>query len=212
MNRRKFQIVIILSFIAFSCMYGQSSKDYDILLEQTNNESFPKVLIYDAPVLPINYVEYKKLGFDYISVYSLKDPKSVPNDVKYILWTGVASNDAKSKWSVEKSPFVDDIGQYAKRWNDRLNYYMVTYNNPKDKDDFGIIVLDIESKKNSAELEKLLNIKQRWRNYTDILLSLQNLSIITIKYGVLIAMCQLNVIGGVFLKRHGLNGHQIHHI
>jgi len=154
MNRRKFQIVIILSFIAFSCMYGQSSKDYDILLEQTNNESFPKVLIYDAPVLPINYVEYKKLGFDYISVYSLKDPKSVPNDVKYILWTGVASNDAKSKWSVEKSPFVDDIGQYAKRWNDRLNYYMVTYNNPKDKDDFGIIVLDIESKKNSAELEK----------------------------------------------------------
>src|SRR5690554_2209291 len=81
-------------------------------------------------------------------------PKSIPNKYKYVLWTGIASNDAKAKWSSEKSPFVDDIYQYPKRWNKRLDYYKNKYANPLDNDPFGIMILDIEAKKNNSQLEK----------------------------------------------------------
>lgn len=124
-----------------------------MLLSNNKNDQFPKTLIYDAPSLPITYQDYIRLGFDYISSYSLNDPSKVPNRFKYILWTGVASNDAKAKWSTEKSPFVNDIDQYEKRWNNRLNYYKKTYINPNDRNDFGILILDIEAKKNNEQLE-----------------------------------------------------------
>ena len=135
-------------------LFAQSSNNYRTLLSKNKNDLFPKVLIYDAPNLPLTYQDYIRLGFDYISVYSVDDPNSIPNRYKYLLWTGIASNDANAKWSTEKSPFVDDISQYAKRWNNRLNYYRNTFSMPQDNDGFGIMILDIESKKNNAELEK----------------------------------------------------------
>lgn len=134
--------------------FAQSSNQYKSLVSDHKNNLFPKKMIYDAPKLPISYLDYNRLGFDYISSYSLENPTKVPNRYKYILWTGVASNDAKAKWATEKSPFVDDIDQYARRWDNRLNYYRKTYENPYDKDGFGVMILDIESKKNNTQLEK----------------------------------------------------------
>lgn len=46
-----------------------------------------------------------------------------------------------------KSPFVSDIDQYTKRWDNRLKYYKRSFYNQNDKDEFGVMVLDIESKK-----------------------------------------------------------------
>lgn len=152
---KKIFIGILLIFIfAINDTIAQTSKQYRVLLTNNKNDLFPKVLIYDAPNLPISYQDYIRLGFDYISSYSLVNSTNVPNRYKYILWTGVASNDAKAKWSTEKSPFVDDISQYAKRWNNRLNYYRKTYSKPNDNGAFGVMILDIEAKKNSAQLEK----------------------------------------------------------
>lgn len=147
-------LVFLLYNVLDVTILGQSANLYERIISKTNNQNFPKVLIYDAPSLTINYDEYIRLGFDYISSYSLDNPKSVPNKYKYILWTGVASNDANAKWSVERSPFVDDISQYANRWNNRLDYYRKTYYNYNDLNDFGVMVLDVEAKNNNDELEK----------------------------------------------------------
>lgn len=137
-------------------VFSQSANQYRVLISNNKNDDFPKTLIYDAAKLPITYKEYNQLGFKYISSSSLDKPVLVPNKYKYILWTGVASNDAKAKWSTEKSPYINDIDQYAERWDNRLNYYKKTYYNPNDKDDFGVMVLDIESKKSNDELNKKL--------------------------------------------------------
>jgi hypothetical protein len=154
MCKKRFTGLFLLILFTNMGLIAQSLSNYRALLSNNKNDLFPKVLIYDAPNLPISYQEYKRLGFDYISVYSIDDPKSVPNRYKYLLWTGIASNDAKAKWSTEKSPFVDDISQYAKRWNKRLNYYRKTYSKPSDTDDLGVMILDIEAKKNNTQLEK----------------------------------------------------------
>lgn len=154
MYKRTFYSLFALCFIIVNTpTVAQSPNRYKELLVN-NNSLFPKTLIYDAPVLPISYREYIQLGFDYISSYSLENPKNAPNRFKYILWTGVASNDAKAKWSTEKSPFVDDIDQYAKRWDNRLSYYYKTYGYHQENDRFGVMILDIEAKKNNDQLEK----------------------------------------------------------
>lgn len=154
MCKKRFTGLFLLILFTNMGLIAQSLSNYRALLSNNKNDLFPKVLIYDAPNLPISYQEYIRLGFDYISVYSIDDPKSVPNRYKYLLWTGIASNDAKAKWSTEKSPFVDDISQYAKRWDNRLNYYRKTYSKPNDTDDLGVMILDIEAKKNNTQLEK----------------------------------------------------------
>lgn len=144
---------IMILLIFSSILNAQTKESYRRFVANNKNDLFPKILIYDGPQLPINYQDYLRIGFDYISVYSISNNKSIPNKYKYVLWTGVASNDAKAKWSTEYSPFVDDINQYAGRWNNRLNFYKSTYYNPNDKNDIGVMVLDIESKKSNAELE-----------------------------------------------------------
>lgn len=152
--KKKLWIFLYLNFMIFGFVKSQSSADYKEILSHTQNASFPKVLVYDAPQLPISFREYIQLGFDYVSVYSLPNPKSIPNRYKYILWTGVASNDGNGKWATERSPFVDDIQQYPKRWNNRLNYYKEKYYNYSDNSRFGMMVLDIEARKSIKELEK----------------------------------------------------------
>ncbi len=152
--KKKLWIFFFLSFMIFEVVKPQSSADYKKILSYTQNALFPKVLVYDAPQLPISFREYLQLGFDYVSVYSLPNPKTIPNRYKYILWTGIASNDGNGKWALERSPFVNDTQQYPKRWNNRLNYYKERYYNYSDKNKFGMMVLDIESRKSSKELEK----------------------------------------------------------
>lgn len=154
MYKKVFLIVFILNVTINTTLIAQTSGQYRELLANNKNDLFPKILIYDGPKLPISYQDYIHLGFDYISVYSMDNPKNTPNRYKYLLWTGVASNDANAEWSTQKSPFVNDIDQYAKRWNNRLNHYKTTYYNLKDSNDIGIIILDIESKRNNAQLEK----------------------------------------------------------
>lgn len=152
--KKKVLVFLFLSFMIFEIVKPQSSADYKEILSYTQNASFPKRLVYDAPQLPISFKEYMQLGFDYVSVYSLPNPKSIPNRFKYILWTGIASNDGNGKWASERSPFVNDTQQYPKRWNNRLNYYKERYYNYSDKNKFGMMVLDIEARKSSKELEK----------------------------------------------------------
>lgn len=146
--------LLLVNVVMCTPVAAQSSNQYQQILRNSNNSSFPKVLIFDAPTLPLTYNEYLQLGFDYISSYSIQNPTNVPNRYKYILWTGVSSNDAKAKWSTVQSPFVDDINQYPKRWDNRLNYYKKTYYNPNDRNDIGLMILDIESKQNNEQLEK----------------------------------------------------------
>jgi len=154
-NTVKVIFLSLLFSLSIFSVYSQSSEEfYKRLLSKNSNVTFPKDLIYDGPKLPISYDDLLQLGFDYISVYSMDYPKSIPNKYKYVLWTGIASNDAKAKWSTEKSPFVNDIYQYPKRWNRRLDYYKNNYANTLDNDSFGIIILDIEAKKNNSQLEK----------------------------------------------------------
>lgn len=152
--QRRNNISILFIIIVSNFIYAQSPNIYSELLLNNKNNSFPKVLIYDGPRLPITYLDYLDLGFDFISVYSLEDPINVPNRYKYILWTGISSNDAKAKWSIERSPFVSDKDHYPNRWNSRLNYYKKTYFNPLDNDNIGVIILDIEAKKTNEELEQ----------------------------------------------------------
>lgn len=152
--QRRNNISILFIIIVSNFIYAQSPNIYSELLLNNKNNSFPKVLIYDGPRLPITYLDYLDLGFDFISVYSLEDPTNVPNRYKYILWTGISSNDAKAKWSIERSPFVSDKDHYPNRWNSRLNYYKKTYFNPLDNDNIGVIILDIEAKKTNEELEQ----------------------------------------------------------
>lgn len=147
-------ILLFLNIVGSNIVLAQSAKSYKEILSENRNDKFPKVLIYDAPQLPISYKDYIKLGFDYLSVYSLTDAKTVPNSYKYLLWTGIASNDAKAKWSTERSPFVDDINQYTKRWNNRLNHYKKKYYNSNDRSNLGLMILDIEAKRSNEELEK----------------------------------------------------------
>ena len=154
MYRKLFIGLLVFIIIPNIDALGQSSNEYKTLLSNNKNDDFPKAFIYDAPKLPITYEQYIQLGFNFISSYSIDNPSSVPNRYKYILWTGVASNDAKAKWSTEKSPFVDDINQYEKRWDNRLNYYRKKYANPHDTVGFGVMILDIESKKDNNQLEK----------------------------------------------------------
>lgn len=98
---KKIFIGILLIFIfAINDTIAQTSKQYRVLLTNNKNDLFPKVLIYDAPNLPISYQDYIRLGFDYISSYSLVNSTNVPNRYKYILWTGDASNDAKADLKV----------------------------------------------------------------------------------------------------------------
>lgn len=146
--------ILLFASITYKEVFSQSINQYKDLLSQNKNDDFPKTLIYDAAKLPITYKEYNQLGFKYISTSSLDKPSLVPNKYKYIIWTGVASNDAKAKWSTEKSPFVSDIDQYTKRWDNRLKYYKRSFYNQNDKDEFGVMVLDIESKKSNEELNK----------------------------------------------------------
>ena len=119
---KKIQIGLSL-FVLLNCcaVFAQSSRQYKELLTKTQNHLFPKTLIYDAPSLPISYQDYIKFGFDYISVYSMNNPKSVPNRYKYLLWR--VSSNGESKMVNGEESFVGDIGQYARRWNNRLNYY-----------------------------------------------------------------------------------------
>ena len=146
--------LFLVNVVMSTVVVAQSSDQYKKLLASNKNDLFPKVLIYDGPKLPISYQYYIRLGFDYISVYSIDKPQSIPNRFKYVLWTGVASNNGKGKWALQKSPFVDDIHQYANRWNSRLNHYKKSYDNPNDRDDIGLMILDIEAKKNNGELRK----------------------------------------------------------
>lgn len=94
--------ILLFTFITYNEVFSQSINQYKVLLSQNKNDDFPKTLIYDAAKLPITYKEYNQLGFKYISTSSLDKPSLVPNKYKYIIWTGVASNDAKAKWSTEK--------------------------------------------------------------------------------------------------------------
>ena len=152
--KKKLIFLFFFTYISMNGVNAQTVSFYQELLLKNSNNLFPKDLIYDAPNLPISYKDFRRLGFDYISVYSLDNPRIVPNRFKYLLWTGVASNDANAKWHTEKNPFADDIKQYPKRWNARLNAYKTKFNNPYDKDPFGLMILDIEAKKGLVQLEK----------------------------------------------------------
>lgn len=101
----------LLLFILLTCkgVGAQSSKQYRALLSNNKNVLFPKTLIYDAPNLPISFQDYISLGFDYISVYSMNDPKSVPNRYKYLLWTGIASNWRKRSISTHSNGSIHSL-------------------------------------------------------------------------------------------------------
>lgn len=146
-------IFLCVLFLQMSCVNKKQMVSSQII---TNNEiiPFPKVIIYDAPQLPITIQDYFNLGFTHISVYSVPEPNKIPNKNKYIVWTGIASNDVNAKWWTEKTPFNHDISQYKVRWNNRLDYYRKKYYNPSDKEKFGIMMLDIEAKKNDIQLQK----------------------------------------------------------
>ena len=180
MCKKRFSGLFLLILFTNMGLFAQSLSNYRTLLSNNKNDDFPKTLIYDAAKLPITYKEYNQLGFKYISASSLDKPVLVPNKYKYIIWTGVASNDAKAKWSTEKSPFINDVEQYAKRWDNRLIYYKKTYYNPNDKDDFGVMVLDIESKKSNDELNKkppyrTQNIRNKERTIADYKIEMEKL-------------------------------------
>lgn len=145
-------LIVLLFFSA--PMHGQSRKHYVQLLKEVNNSSFPKVIVYDGPKIPISFQEYLKLGFSFINTYSLNNPQQVPNKYKYVLWTGIAfnHNDKNAPWAKNYSPFGNDLLKYENFWGNRLRLYYNAFNNPHDKNKFGLIVLDIEAKRHVSSL------------------------------------------------------------
>lgn len=150
------KIGILGIFVLFpSLIFGQNIDDFYHQLTQKNiNKNFPKKIVYDGPQLPLNIDEYNRLGFSYVSVYSLVNSREVPNSKKYILWTGVAFDYPNSNWSKSLTPFGNNLNEYEKTWNTNLKSFHEKYSNPKDKSKYGMIVLDIEAKKTADQLKQ----------------------------------------------------------
>lgn len=114
---------------------------------RSDHVGFSKSVVYDGMRLQLSFNDYLDLGFSHISVSSVDNPEQIPNRIKYLLWTGVASNDVGTKWSKEKTPYVGkELSEYKTRWKNRLSYYERKYDNPRDTSRFGIIILDIEAR------------------------------------------------------------------
>lgn len=151
----KFIYLFFLIVITPDIVCSQIKSDFYLdLISSYDNKSFPKTIVYDGPQLPFGIDNYQKLGFSYISAYSLKEPKKEPNSYKYILWTGVAYDNPTSNWAKQLNPFDNDMARFTSIWNNLFDYYNKLYSNPKDKSNFGMIILDIEAKKNSENLRK----------------------------------------------------------
>lgn len=143
----KFLLILILVF--FNCKSQNIS--YVNELKAIDNSNFPKKLIYDARTLPVEYSALKKFGFDFVSVYSVKDYNKIPDNNKYILWTGIAHDLPNSNW-MRNIPEKNNLPAYENLWRDRLNHYKKDYN--KSPSRVGMIVLDIEARENTLDINK----------------------------------------------------------
>lgn len=183
---RKILCVHFMMFYLINITTAQNLSDFysDILL-RNKNKTFPKTVIYDASQLPIMMKDYLELGFSYVSVYSLINPKIESNSAKYVLWTGVASDYPDSNWAKLGIPYDNNMNIYRDMWDYTLNLYNKRYYNYSDSSKYGIIILDIEMKKSNESLGQnppfykgmAQSSEQSIHNYKSAMRSLYNIPI-----------------------------------
>jgi len=144
----KFYILILLSISTIGCITTKFVNNYIY-----NKINLRKTIVYSGAKLSKSPSELCGLGFSHLDVLSVEDHQQISNSHKYILWTGIAFEVLNSPWARDQSPYNNDLVKFKKLWKDRLDFYKKKYDNPSDCKKIGIIVLDIESRKNNKEIE-----------------------------------------------------------